>query len=144
MRISKIKGCSIPPVDTFRRWLGGGKRSLENTIESNKTSKKKNARHAKFPELDDLVCDFINISDSFLSDHGFCLCWSVIQVQALEFAKVLNEGSIMNDEYFGKFKASKGWICRIRRRKDMKLINIQGELNTMSVEVCENFMSEFR
>ena len=50
----------------------------------------------------------------------------------------------MNDEYFWNFKASKGWICRLRRRKDLKLIKMQGELNTMSVEACEHFMSELR
>ena len=124
--------------------MGGGKRGLANIIESNKSSKKNKAQHAKFPELDDLVCDFINRSELFLSYHGFGLCWSVIQVQALEFAKVFNERNIMNDEYFRNFKASKGWICRLRRRKDLKLINLQGELNKTSVEACENFMSAFR
>ena len=64
----------MPPVDKFRRWLSGGKKCLANTIESNKTIKKKKARHEKLPELDDLVCDFINISESFLSDHAFGLC----------------------------------------------------------------------
>ena len=50
----------------------------------------------------------------------------------------------MNDEYFRKFKASKECICRLGRRKDLKLINLQGELNKTSVEACENFMSAFR
>ena len=84
MKLSKIKkGYTIPPVDTFRRWLGGDKRGLANTIGSNKTSKNKKGKHEKFPELDYLVCDFINRSESLIYDHGFGLCWSVIQVQAL-------------------------------------------------------------
>ena len=72
----------MPPVDTFSRWLVGGKRGLANTIEYNQTSKKKKARHAKLPELDGLVYDFMNRSESFLSYHGFGLCWIVIQVRA--------------------------------------------------------------
>ena len=131
---------SIPPVDTFRRWFGGGKTCHANKIESNKTIKNKKAWHAKFPDLYDLVCDFINRSESYLSDHEFGLCWSVIQVRALEFAKVLNERNIMNYEDFWNFKASKGWIYRLRRRKDLKLIKLHGELNTISLEACENFM----
>ena len=123
--------------------MGGIKIGLANTIESNKTSKKKKARHAKFPELDDLVCNFINRSESLLSDHVFGFFWSIIQVRALEFAKLFNERNIMNDEDFRKFKASKECICRLGRRKDLKLINLQGELNTMSVEACENVIHEF-
>ena len=57
---------------------------------------------------------------------------------------MLNESNIMNDEDFRKFKASKECICRLGRRKDLKLINLQGELNKTSVEACENFMSAFR
>ena len=50
MKRSKIKKLySIPHVDTFRRWSGGGKRGLANTIESNKTREKKKGKHAKFP-----------------------------------------------------------------------------------------------
>ena len=59
----------MPPVDTFSRWLVGGKIGLANTIESNKT---------KFPELDYMLCDFINRLESFLSIRGFVLCCSVI------------------------------------------------------------------
>ena len=57
---------------------------------------------------------------------------------------MLKERTITNDEDFRKFKASKGWICRPIRRNDMKLINMKGELNKMSVEACENLMSAFR
>ena len=57
---------------------------------------------------------------------------------------MLNESNIMNDEDFRNFKASKGWICRLIKRKDMKLIRLQGGLNTMSVETFENYMSTFR
>ena len=31
-KIKNKKGYSISPVDTFRRWLGGGKRGLANTV----------------------------------------------------------------------------------------------------------------
>ena len=55
---------------------------------------------------------------------------------------MLNERNIMNDEYFRNFKSIKGWICRLRISKDLKLISLQEELNTISVESCENFMSE--
>ena len=48
-KIKNEKGYSIPPVDKFCRWLGGGKRGLANTIESNKTREKKKGKHAKFP-----------------------------------------------------------------------------------------------
>ena len=49
----------------------------------------------------------------------------------------------MNDEYFRDLKARKGWICRLRTRKDLRLINLQGGLNKMSVLSCKNIMSAF-
>ena len=54
------------------------------------------------------------------------LCWSVIQVQALGFVKVLNESNIINDEDFRNFKASKGCICRLIISKYLNLIKLQG------------------
>jgi len=59
-QFKKKKGYQIPPIDTFRRWLRGGKISLASTITANKESKKKKKnRHGKYPLLDDLICDFI-------------------------------------------------------------------------------------
>ena len=58
-------------------------------------------------------------------------------------SKLLNERNITDDEDFRSFKARKGWICRIRRRMDLKLINLKVELNKMSVEPCENVMHAF-
>ena len=49
----------------------------------------------------------------------------------------------MNYEDFQDFKSSEGWICRIRRRKDLKLINMKGGFNKMSLEKCENVMYAF-
>jgi len=65
---------------------------------ANKESKKKKNRHGKYPLLDDLNCDFIQKSQSHLSEHGFGLTWSVIQIQAMMFAKTLHEREMMSEE----------------------------------------------
>ena len=88
MKMSIIKtGYSIPRVDTFSRLLGCGKRSLANITKYNKISKKRKERHTNSPELDDIVYDFINISESFLSDHGFSLCWSLFKFELCSLQK---------------------------------------------------------
>ena len=69
------------------RWLGGDKKGLANTIESNKTSKIYKAWHTKFPGLDDLVFDFINRSESFLSDHRFGCVEVLLKVELLSLQR---------------------------------------------------------
>ena len=44
------KGCSIPPVDIFRMWVGGDKEGLANTIESN-TNQKEEGMTCKIPRV---------------------------------------------------------------------------------------------
>ena len=138
---------NIPSKDTFRRWIEkGGKRGLNEQITGAMFmgSKKKKLRKSMFPELDDMVANFVHRSEAFLSDYGLGLSWEVVQMQAKEFAKELNHCGIMSDQSLEGFKASRGWISNLRRRKDLSIMKLQGELNSMSDEAYENLIVGFR
>jgi len=71
-QFKKKKRYLIPLIDTFRRWLGGGKRSLTSMITANKESKKekKKNRHDRYSLLDDLICDlYRNHSHIYPNTH---------------------------------------------------------------------------
>ena len=142
-QFKKKKGYQIPPIDTFRRWLGGGKRSLESTNLENKDSKRMKNRHGKYPLLDDLICEFVMKSQSHLSEHGFGLSWGVIQSQARIFAKTLYERNMMSEDEYNSFKASRGYLYNLKRRRDLATIRLQGEGGTMPDDEVNALMIEF-
>ena len=142
-QFKKKKGYQIPPIDTFRRWLGGGKRSLKSTNLENKDSKRMKNRHGKYPLLDDLICEFVMKSQSHLSEHGFGLSWGVIQSQARIFAKTLYERNMMSEDEYNGFKASRGYLYNLKRRRDLATIRLQGEGGTMPDDEVNALMIEF-
>jgi len=105
-QFKKKKGNQIPPIDTFRRWLGGGKRSLASTISANKESKKMKNRHGKYPLLDDLI-----------RNHFICLIFSSYHLTVRFYLYICT--SLWNFDFFFAFlydqKKPKIWLGLISR-----------------------------
>ena len=72
--------------------------------------------------LDNLVVDFVDRSESYLSQYGIGLNWAVVQQKAKEFAAELNSRGIMNDEDSSRFKASNGYNKMVVSRHFYSLV----------------------
>ncbi len=48
------------------------------------------------------------------------------------FAKTLHERDMMSEEDYKRFKASRGYLNNLRKRRDIVTIRLQGEGSTMS------------
>lgn len=131
----------IPLIGTFRKWYLA---PAAVKIHENRTSNKKKNRKAYFPELDALLYDFINRAESFLSEHRFGLSWEVISEQAKVFAGQLRYRGIMSQQEHDGVKASHGYLDRLKRRKDLHTVKLQGELNSMSDEAYDRLIGGFR
>ena len=130
-----------PPVSTFKNWF---KAKNKRSIYSQSQNTNKKARTVKNPRLDDMVFNYIVKAENKLSEFGLGLSWSVVQSRALQFAKQLHLNGLMNDEDFINFRASRGWIEKLKRRKKLSVSKLLGEANTLSPAVLEAKITEFR
>ena len=94
---------------------------------------KKKLRQVKCPELDDLVTKYIVSAEAKLSQYGIGLSWGVVQARALKIAKELNENGTMSDDDFYEFSASRGWVEKLKTRRNLSLMKLVGKANTLSV-----------
>ena len=60
------------------------------------------------------------------------------------FAKTLHERDMMSEDDYKSFKASRGYLYNLRKRKDIVTIRLQGEGSTMSDAEYNALMIEFR
>jgi len=60
------------------------------------------------------------------------------------FAKTLHEREMMSEENYKSFKASRGYVYNLRRRRDIVIIRLHGEGSTMSDAEHTSLMIEFR
>ena len=137
----KKKNYTAPAIGTFDNWF---RAQNSAKIAANKTSKKKKNRQPMHPVLENLVLDYIRHAQTKLSQYGLGISWSLIQTRAKKFAQLLKERGIMSDAEFDSFKCSRGYIDRLRKRHQLKVIKMVGEANTISEEDLETLISAFR
>ena len=76
----KGKRYKLPPFNNFRKCLHTKQAA---TIVDKKESISKRDRKGQFPELDSLIVDFVDRSESFLSQYGIGLSWLVVKEKAI-------------------------------------------------------------
>ena len=131
----------VPSFNTFKNWF---KTREKHKIELNKTGTKKKLRKVQCQELDDLVTKYIVGAESKLSEFGIGLSWSVVQTRAMKIAKELNANGIMSDEHYRGFTASRGWVQKLKTRRNLSLMKLVGEANTLSAAELEVAITQFR
>ena len=139
-KITKRK-TKVPADRTFTDWYSA---RYSAKIDSNRGSKKKKLLPAKFPQLDAMIYNYINRCGDLLGNYGLGISWSVVKQQAFVFASRLKDTGIMSQAEFDSFKASDGYFARLKRRKDLKLVKLQGEANTIVEEAYQELAAAFR
>lgn len=115
----------------------------EAAIQANSDSAKTKNRKVKFPELDAALVDFVDNAESYLSGYGFGISWEVVRSEAFKIAANLNRRGIISDADYRKFKASNGYLSNLKKRFNLKLFKLTGEMNTMSISQYESLMGPF-
>ena len=91
-----------------------------------------------------MVALFTYKAEGHLSEYGLRLSWLIVQEKAKLFAQELNEREMMSDEDYANFKASRGYLDALKRRKDLKVIKLHGEANTIVEEAYQEIAEQFR
>ena len=91
-----------------------------------------------------MVILYITGAEAKLSEFGIVLPWAVVRERAQSFVQELNANGIMSNDNLHEFKASKGWIEKMKKRNNLSLSKLVGETNTLFPEDLELKITQFR
>ena len=137
----KVRNRDIPSKSTMNNWY---RNEMKRKIEKNKHNKKKKTRQPVYEALEKLLVQYIQNAATKLSEYGLGLSWSVIDSRARLIAAHLLETGVMSEEEGAAFKCSRGWLSALKKRNNLKCMKLVGEGNTLSEEVLNEKITEFR
>jgi len=73
-----------------------------------------------------MVILHITGAEAKLSEFGIVLPWAVMRERAQSFVQELNANGIMSNDNLHEFKASKGWIEKMKKRNNLSLSKLVG------------------
>ena len=111
----------VPPQVTVDNWFI---RIRAEKIYQDWGCKKKKNRKYRFPDIDALVRDSINISHDYLSDYGLGVSWTVVLTQANKFATELKYCGITTHQEYNYFQAITGWVAVLKKRNNLNTTKI--------------------